>query len=172
MRLAGLSPPAPLAANHDLEPFACGVSSLDAWLKRQARKNEASGASRTYVARVGNVVVGYSCLAAGAIDRDEAPKSMQRSMPDPIPVMVLGRLAVDRRYQDRGIGSALLRDAVLRTLQVAEIAGVKAILVHAISDEAKAYYLAKGFIEASIQPMTLCLVLSTARQVLTSQGGP
>jgi predicted N-acetyltransferase YhbS len=94
---------------------------------------------------------------------------MRRNMPDPIPVMVLGRLAVDRHYQDRGIGSSLLRDAILRVLQVAEIAGVKAILVHAISDEAKAYYLAKGFLESPIQPMTLCLALDTARQALVRQ---
>jgi GNAT superfamily N-acetyltransferase len=171
MTTAGLTAPVPLAATHDVESFSCGVHSLDNWLKRHAHKNEASGASRSYVVCIGNTVVGYYCLAAGAIDRDEAPKPLQRNMPDPIPVMVLGRLAVDRSYQDQGIGSALLRDAVLRVLQVAEIAGVKAILVHAISEEAKAYYLSKGFIESPIEPMTLCLVLSTARHVLTNQGG-
>ena len=99
MTLAGPSAPAPLAAKHDLEAFACGEPSLDAWLKRHARKNEASGASRTYVVGIGNAVVGSYCLAVGAIDRDHAPKPIQRTMPDPIPVMVLGRLAVDRRYQ-------------------------------------------------------------------------
>jgi GNAT superfamily N-acetyltransferase len=171
MTIAGLTAPVPLAGTHDVEPFECGVHTLDVLLKRHARKNEVSGASRSYVVSVGTTVVGYYCLAAGAIDRDDAPKPMQRNMPDPIPVMVLGRLAVDRHYQDQGIGTALLRDAVLRVLQVAEIAGVKAILVHAISEEAKAYYLAKGFLESPIEPMTLCLVLSTARQVLTCQGG-
>ncbi|HEY7031551.1 MAG TPA: GNAT family N-acetyltransferase [Thermomicrobiales bacterium] len=172
MTIAGLTAPAPLSASHDVEPFACGEPSLDAWLKRHARKNEASGASRTYVVCIGTVIVGYYCLAAGAIDRDQAPKPMQRNMPDPIPVMVLGRLAVDRNHQDKGIGSALLRDAVLRVLQVADIAGVKAILVHAISEEARAYYLARGFLESPIQPMTLCLVLDTARQALAGQRAP
>ncbi len=168
MRIAELAAPVPLSTIHDLEPFDCGVRSLDTWLTRQALKNEASGSSRSYVVCKGNTVVGYYCLAAGAIVRNEAPKPVQRNMPDPIPVMVLGRLAVDRAYQDTGIGSGLLRDAIFRVLQVADIAGVKAILVHAISDEAKAYYLSRGFQESQIEPMTLCLVLSTARHVLTS----
>lgn len=92
---------------------------------------------------------------------------MRRNMPDAVPVMVLGRMAVDEDYQDRGIGSVLLRDAILRGLQVATTIGIKAILVHAVSEEAKGYYLAKGFLESPIEPMTLCLVLETARWVLT-----
>jgi GNAT superfamily N-acetyltransferase len=164
--VSGLAAPAPLTTAHNVEPFDCGISSLDAWLKQQALKSEASGASRTYVVYAGNTVVGYCCLAAGAVVRAEAPKPMQRNMPDPIPVMVLGRLAVDRAYQDQGIGSALLRDAILRVLQAADIAGIKAILVHAVSEEAKGYYLSKGFRESPIEPMTLCLMLSTARQAL------
>src|SRR5262245_51303650 len=99
MTIAGLTAPVPLSPTHDVDSFDCDVPSLDTWLKRQALKNEASGASRTYVVCVGNAVVGYYCLAAGAIDRDEAPKPMRRNMPDPIPVMVLGRLAVDRNIQ-------------------------------------------------------------------------
>lgn len=167
MTIAGLAAPVPLATTHDVESFACGVSSLDVWLKRHALRNEAGGASRTYVVRIDNTVVGYSCLAAGAVARNEAPKQMQRNMPDPVPVMVLGRLAVDQTYQDKRIGSALLRDAILRGLQVATTIGIKAILVHAVSEEAKAYYLTKGFAESPIEPMTLCLVLETARWALT-----
>jgi GNAT superfamily N-acetyltransferase len=169
MTIAGLTAPFPLSATHEVDPFDCGVPSLDSWLKRQALKNETGGASRSYAVCIGNVVAGYSCLATGAIDRDEASNPLRRNMPDPIPVMVLGRLAVDRNYQDKGTGSALLRDAILRVLQVAEIAGITAILVHAISDEAKAYYLAKGFLESPIQPMTLCLVLDTAMKDLGGQ---
>ena len=167
MTFAGLTAPVPLLATHDFASFACGVSSLDVWLQRHALKNEAGGASRTYVVCIDNTVVGYYCLAAGAVVLDEAPKPLQRNMPDPIPVMVLGRLAVDQAYQDRGTGSALLRDAILRGIHVAETIGIKAILVHAISEEAKAYYLAKGFLESPIEPMTLCLVLETARQALS-----
>lgn len=162
----GLTAPARLTASHDVAGFDCGTATLTDWLNRQALKNEVSGASRTYVVCSGETVVGSYCLAAGAVVRDEAPKPMQRNMPDPIPVVVLGRLAVDQQYQGLGIGRALLRDAVLRTLQASEIAGVRAILVHAISDDAKRFYLANGFLESPIEPMTLCLVLSQVRQAL------
>jgi GNAT superfamily N-acetyltransferase len=158
--------PARLTSTHDLDSFDCGVPALNDWLKRRARKNEASGASRSYVVCDRNRVVGYYCLASGAIVRDRAPKQIQRNMPDPIPVMVLGRLAIDRAYQGRGIGTALLRDAVLRVLQAAEIAGVRAMLVHAISEEAKAFYLTRGFLESPTEPMVLGLALDTARRTL------
>ena len=166
MTASGLTAPAPLTVAHDLEPFDCGEPSLDDWLKRRAVKNGVGGASRTYVVCVGATVVGYYSLATGAVTRSDAPKPIQRNMPDPIPVMILGRLAIDRRYQSRGIGKALLRDAVLRVLQVADVVGVKAVLVHAISEEAKRFYLANGFLESPVDPMVLCLVLETARQAL------
>lgn len=158
-----LTAPSHLAANHVLDEFDCGMAPLNDWLKRQARRNELSGASRSYVVCVGSRVVGYYCLSAGAIDRAESPKSMQRNMPDPIPVLVLGRLAVDSAFHNQGIGTSLLRDAVFRSLRAAEHVGVKAMLVHAISDEAKQFYLARGFSESPITPMTLCLLLDTAR---------
>src|SRR5688500_834720 len=125
---AGLTAPVPLTAFHNLAAFDCGAPSLNEWLTRQALKNEASGASRTYVVCRNDTVVGYYCLAAGAVVRTDAPKPMQRNMPDPIPVMVLGRLAVDLANQDQGIGKALLRDAILRVLRAAEIVGIRAIL--------------------------------------------
>src|SRR5215216_1926462 len=153
---AGLIAPVRLTAFHNLAEFDCGTASLNQWLTRQALKNEASGASRTYVVCLDNTVVGYYCLAAGAVVRTEAPKPMQRNMPDPIPVMVLGRLAVDRANQGQGIGKALLRDAIVRVLRAAEIVGIRVILVHAISDEAKRFYLSHGFEESPIEPMTLC----------------
>jgi GNAT superfamily N-acetyltransferase len=169
MTRRGLTSPVPLTEAHDLDPFACGVETLDHWLKRQALRNEIGGASRTYVVCDGAAVVAYYCLAAGAVERNDAPKPMQRNMPDPIPVLVLGRLAVDQRYQNRGIGAALLRDAFLRALQVGDVAGIKAVLVHAISEEAKAWYLARGFQESPIAPMTLCLALATVRQALRGE---
>src|SRR5690606_34687406 len=113
----------------------------------------------TYVTCNGNRVVGYYCLAAGAVAFHDAPKKMTRNMPDPIPVMVLGRLAIDQDYQNKGIGKALLLDAVHRTLQAGEIAGVSALLVHAISEEAKKFYLSRGFMQSPVQPMMLCLRL-------------
>ena len=163
---AGLTAPVRLTAFHNFTEFDCGTPSLNHWLTRQALKNEASGASRTYVVCIDNTVVGYYSLAAGAVVRTEAPKPMQRNMPDPIPVMVLGRLAVDLARQGQGIGSALLRDAILRVLRAAEIVGVRAILIHAISEEAKRFSLSRGFQESPIEPMTLCLALGTARQAI------
>jgi len=163
---AGLTAPVRLTAVHNIAEFDCGTPSFNQWLTRQALKNEASGTSRTYVVCIDNTVVGYYCLAAGAVVRTEAPKPMQRNMPDPIPVMILGRLAVDRANQGQGIGRALLRDAIIRVLRAAEIVGIRAILVHAISDEAKRFSLSHGFAESPIDPMTLCLALGTARQAL------
>lgn len=166
MTVAGVTAPARVTASHTIAPFDCGAPSLNEWLTRHALKNEASGASRTYVVCADSRVIGYYCLATGAIARGEAPKPMQRNMPDPIPVMVMGRLAVDQAFQGQGIGKALLRDAILRVLRAAEIAGIKAILVHAISEEAKQFYLAQYFQESPIEPMTLYLELETARRAL------
>ena len=111
-----LSAPEPLAADHQLDDFACGQATLDGWLKARARKNEREGGSRTYVVCEGKAVVGYYALAVGSVIAAEAPGKVRRNMPDPIPVMVLGRLAIDQTRQSQGIGSALLRDAILRTL--------------------------------------------------------
>jgi GNAT superfamily N-acetyltransferase len=163
---AGLTPSVRLTAAHDVSQFDCGTPELTSWLVRHALKNEAGGGSRTYVVCHRNDVVGYYSLAAGAIARAEAPKPMQRNMPDPIPVMVLGRLAVDRTWQGQGIGKNLLQDAILRVLQAAEIASVKAILAHAISEDVKNFYLDRSFLESPIEPMTLCLLLETARRAL------
>lgn len=158
-----LSSPAQITPAHDASGFDGGEPSLNEWLQKRAVHNGASGASRTYVVCVDTTVVGYYTLAAGAVARDQAPSPMRRNMPDPIPVVVLGRLAVDHRHQSQGLGQALLRDAILRALQAADRIGVKAILVHAISDEAKRFYLSRGFLEFPIEPMTLCLLLDTAR---------
>ena len=161
-----LTAPQRLAVAHELEPFDCGVPSLDDWLKRRARRNEQEGASRTYVVCVGQQVVGYYCLAAGSLLYAEAPGWVRRNMPDPVPVMILGRLAVDRAWQGQGLESALLRDAVLRILNAAEIAGVRAILVHAISKEAKRFYESYDFMESPTNPMTLVVTLKDIRAAL------
>lgn len=167
MTPAPLAAPVPLTGAHDQEPFTCGEPTLDAWLNRQALGNEVRGASRTYtyVVCAGWRVVGYYAPAAGTVARNGAPGSVRRNMPDPIPVLVLGRLAVDRSCQGQGIGQALLKDAILRVLRAAEIAGIRAILVHAISEDARNFYRARGFVESPIDPMTLCLPLDTVRAV-------
>lgn len=161
-----VSPPDRLRADHELGEFNCGVDVLDDWLKRRARANEATGASRTYVVSVGVRVVGYYALANGAVAQAEATGRTRRNMPDPVPVMVLGRLAVDRSYHGRGIGEGLLRDAVLRTMQAAEIAGIRALLVHAISPEAKRFYERHGFAVSPLDPMTLMIPVADAERIL------
>ncbi|TAN53915.1 MAG: N-acetyltransferase [Rhodospirillales bacterium] len=151
--------PSLLNEGHDLVDFACCAASLDDWLKRRARPNQISGASRTYVVTEGAKVVGYYCLASGALALNEAPGKVKRNMPDPIPMIVLGRLAVDRAWQGKGLGVALLQDAVIRTSEAAGILGIRGILVHAISEEAKAFYERYGFTASPSQPITLVLSL-------------
>lgn len=157
-----LTAPAPLAAAHDLDQFDCGVAALDEWLKRRARRNELEGASRTFVTCVGRRVVGYYSLAAGSVLRDSVTGKVRRNMPEPVPVILIGRLAVDRRVQRRHVGADLLRDAVLRTIGAAETVGVRAILVHAMSENAKAFYARHGFDPSPVEPMTLMITVEDA----------
>lgn len=156
-----LSAPRPLAASHLLDDFACGEPCLDEWLRRRAWANQSSGASRTFVVadREGRVF-GYYALAAGAVSRREATHDVRRNMPDPIPVMVLARLAVDLRAQGVKLGAALLKDAVHRAVTVAQDAGVRALLVHALHDRARQFYEHYGFRESPQHPLTLMLRLN------------
>lgn len=156
---ASLQAPEPLGAGHDLSVFACGEVSFDDWLRRRALANQVSGASRTYVAALEGRVVGYYSLASGGIAVSEAPTRLRRNMPDPIPMTVIGRLAVDREWQGRRLGALLLRDAIRRTAQAAAIIGIRGLLVHALSADAKRFYERWGFREAPGHPMTLVVVL-------------
>jgi GNAT superfamily N-acetyltransferase len=161
-----ISRPDRLSAEHDLSGFDSGEPVLDEWLRRRALQNEASGASRTYVVCAGNRVVGYYTLAVGAVAHAEAPGRVRRNMPDAVPVMVLGRLAVDKAFQGRRIGAGLLRDAVLRTVQAAEIAGIRAVLVHAISEAAKRFYEGYGFVASPVDPLTVMITVAEAVKIL------
>lgn len=158
-----LRAPVPISERFDLSRFESGEDSLDDWLRRRARANQVSGASRTYVVTDDDRVVAYYCLASGALAASAAPGALRRNMPDPIPVVVLGRLAIDRAWQGRGLGSALLRDAVLRTTEAAHILGIRGLVVHALSDAAGAFYEHHGFTASPTQPMTLILSLKTDR---------
>ena len=169
MSRAEFSAPEKLFSKHDVTEFQCGEPALDDWLRRRALQNEETGASRTYVLCEGRRVEGYYALAVGAVARMEAPGRVRRNMPDAVPVMVIGRLAVDQSCQGQAIGPALLRDAVLRTLQAAEIAGIRAILVHAISERAKRFYEKWGFISSPLDPMTLMITVTEARQAMANQ---
>jgi predicted N-acetyltransferase YhbS len=164
-----ITAPEKLTEAHEVSAFDCGEPSLDDWLKKRALANQYSGASRTYVVTAGGRVVGYYALATGAIDSAAAPGRVRRNMPDPIPVMVLGRLAVDTACKGHHLGAALLRDAILRTMQAADIAGIRAILVHAVSGSAKAFYERCGFMPSPLNPMTLMITLKDAQKALTPE---
>ena len=142
-----VSAPHPLTSAHDVSAFDCAVPELNDWLTRRALQNEAARASRTFVVIGDGRVVGYYALATGAIAHAMATGRVRRNMPEPIPVMVIARLAVDHEYQGTGLGSALLRDALLRTFAVAEAVGIRAVLLHAMTDEAKRFYIHHGFAE-------------------------
>lgn len=159
-----LGAPQPLAASHILDDFACGEASLDDWLKRRALANQLTGASRCFVVTgPDGRVHGYYAMAAGAVSHQAATGGVRRNMPDPVPVMVLARLAIDRRAQGIQLGAALLQDAVNRTVAVSENTGVRALLVHALHDRAKHFYQHYGFQESPQHPMTLMLRLSTVK---------
>lgn len=155
-----LSAPSSLRDEHLLDDFHCSAPELTRWLLERARQNQASGATRCFVACDEQLrVVGYYALAAGAVSHESVPGRIRRNMPDPIPVIVLGRLAVHADMAGQGIGQGLLKDAVQRALQTAEQVGVRALLCHAIDDAAKAFYLKHGFIESPIHDMTVMLPL-------------
>ncbi len=158
--------PEPITETHLNESFSCGIPVLDEWLKRRALKNEVSGASRTFVICQDSQVIGYYTLATGSIEHRNAPGKIHRNMPNPIPVMVLGRLAVDQRWQKAGLGRGLLKDALLRTLSVSKQAGIRALLVHTLSEDAKRFYTRSGFIESPLDPMTLVIALQDAAHCL------
>lgn len=155
-----ISSPQLLSDNHNLSDFDCGEPLLNDWLKRRALANQSSGASRTFVVVDNHQrVIGYYALAAGAVAHRDSTGAVRRNMPDPTPVMVLARLAIDRSAQGKQLGGALLKDAVLRALSVSENAGVRALLVHALHEKAKAFYRHYGFEESPADPMTLMLRL-------------
>lgn len=153
-----LNNPVLLTQDHQVNSFSCGESALDEWLKRRALVNNISGASRTFVVDDDDLhVIGYYALAAGAVTHHESTRAIRQNMPDPVPVMVLARLAVDVRAQGIKLGAALLRDAVQRCQLVSQNAGVRAMLVHALNDQARQFYEYYGFKAAPSHPMTLML---------------
>lgn len=161
-----VSAPEPLAAHHAVDHFDCGTASLNEWLRQRALRNQASGASRTFVACDADRVIAYYALASSAIALDSATGRLRRNMPDPIPVAVLGRLAVDTAYQTRGLGRALLQDAGRRVLHAADEIGIRGLLVHAIDDDARAFYQRLGFDPSPLDPMTLMITLTDMRACL------
>lgn len=161
-----LKAPEPLANHHKIESFQSGIASLDDWLKRRAAANQASGASRTFVACDDDRVVAYYALASGAVAAAVTRGRFRRNMPDPIPVVILARLAVARSYQGQGLGRALFQDAAQRVMHAADSIGIRGLLAHAISEEAKAFYLKLGLEVSPLDPMTLMATLPDLRSVV------
>lgn len=154
--MTGVHGPVLLSSEHRTGGFSCGVPVLDSWLRRRAVDNQASGASRTWVAIAeGDVVVAYYASSAAVLMRASAPGRAGRGQPDPIPALLLGRLAVDQRYQGRGLGAALLKHFLQKALEVAELVGVRLVLVHAKDEAAAAFYRAYGFEASPMDELTL-----------------
>ncbi len=156
-----MKPPALLADHHRLDGFDSGVASLDDWLRRRTRANQVGGASRTYVLCGEDGVVGYYALAAGAVAA--ATGRVRRNMPEPVPVVVLGRLAVDRRLQGCGVGRALFADAARRVVAASDAIGIRGLLVHVISDEARTFYERLGLTRSPLDLVTLTVTIADLR---------
>lgn len=165
--------PEPISATHVLERFDCGHVSLNDWLKKRAAKASRVGNSaRTYVAcNAEQEVLGFYALSTGAVNRNDVPGKVSRNMPNPVPVILLGRLAVDLTVSGQGVGAGLLKDAFLRVVQAAGQIGVRALLVHAIDENARSFYLKNGFYDSPTNEMTLMLTVDEIRRELMSLGG-
>jgi GNAT superfamily N-acetyltransferase len=165
----GLQSPQPLTVHHTNTDLDCGDHSLNQWLRQRALANQASGATRTFVVcGAGGDIRAFVALASGAVAVRASPGRFRRNMPDPIPVVVLARLAVCRSQQRKGLARALLADAFERVLLASEQIGVRGILVHAASPTARAFYLHMGFEPSPLDPSTLMVRLSDVRDALLS----
>lgn len=153
-------PPTLLTTDHDIERFDCGTPALNLWLQRHALANQESRAARTIVVCSGNRVMGYYAIAAGSVIHTQATGKLRRNMPDPVPMALLGRLAVDRTAQKVGLGAGLLKDAVLRILQAADLLGIRGILVDAVDDRARSFYEKFGFRATPAMPPKLMVTLA------------
>jgi len=158
-----------LRRDHRLEDFDCGDEQLNKYLLRYAWQNQQAGASQTYVGVVGDAIIGFHTLAMGQVTYDDAPRRLTKGLArHPVPLVLLARLAVDRRWQNQGAGKALLKDAMLRTLQAADIAGVRALAVHAKDDEARRFYEHFDFVPSPSDPMHLFVLLKDVRRIISS----
>jgi len=158
MALAVLGAPVPLQASHDVTRFDCAKVALNDWIRDTALRSEGRTA-RCYVALQRNVVVGFYCLAAGAVQHQGAPRKLRQNSPDPIPVVIIGRLAVDKTLQGQGIGRGLLKDALQRITKASELVGARAVLVHAVDQEAVPFYARYGFRAFPLGNQTLFLTI-------------
>ncbi len=160
-----------LRRDHPVEEFDCGREELNRYLLRYAWQNQQAGAAQTYVGIVGEVIVGYHTLAVGQVTLEDAPERLKKGLAKhPVPIMLLARLAVDRRWQGQGVGKALLRDAMQRTLQAADIAGIRALAVHAKNEEARRFYEHFDFIPSPTDSLHLFVLLKDVRRIVSDFG--
>ena len=161
----GLSPIEKLAPGHVVAGFDCGIPALNEWIVRFAPVNQAAGASRTYVTRRADCVLGYYAVSAGSVLREEIPERVAKGLSrHSVPIAVIARLAVDIREQGRGVGAALLKDALVRIASAADIIGVRAVLVHAKDDKARAFYERFDFVSSPVDPLQMFLLMKDLRR--------
>jgi GNAT superfamily N-acetyltransferase len=154
---------------HDLDAFDCGQEALNRFLIRYALQNQQAGASQTYIALADEQIAGYYTLVVGQVDYDAAPQRLTKGLArHPVPIMLLARLAIAAKWQGKGLGAGLLKDVILRTLQAAEIAGIRAFAVHAKGDQAKAFYEHFDFVPSPTDPYHLFRLLKDIRGMLKS----
>jgi predicted N-acetyltransferase YhbS len=163
--------PRPITAQDDVTDFDSGEPSLDNWLRRRALTNQATGASRCFITCRENRCVGYYALTVSSVQHADSTRRIGHGMPDPIPVVLLARLAVDAKQQGRGLGRHLLRDAIARTVEVSEIVGVRALLVHALHEQARDFYLRFGFEPSPTHELHMMLLMKDARHVVRQTTG-
>jgi GNAT superfamily N-acetyltransferase len=155
--------------DHSVDAFDCGQEALNSWLRKYALQNQGAGSAQTYVGLADGAVIGYYSLAVGQVEYEGAPERLKKGLArHPVPVMLLARLAVDKNWQKQGVGRALLRDAVLRTLQAAEIAGIRALAVHAKDEQACRYYEQFDFVASPTDPLHLLVLLKDVRGRLSA----
>ena len=162
-------PPELLSVQHDVSAFDCGSTALDNYLKRFALTNNSAGSARTYVSalEISLRVAAYYSLCAASIEKANAPERIAKGMPShPIPVVLLARLAVDREFQDQGLGAGLLKDAFLRSLNAADAIGIRAFLVHAKDAAAARFYAHFGFVPSPTDPLHLMLLIKDLKHAL------
>jgi GNAT superfamily N-acetyltransferase len=156
-----------LRREHRVDLFDCGQADLNLWLRRHALQTQGSNAAQTYVGLSGDEVIGYYSLAVGQVEYAEAPERLQKGLArHPVPIMLLARLAVHKDWQKQRVGRSLLRDAVLRTAQAADIAGIRALAVHAKDDDARSYYEQFGFAPSATDPLHLLVLLKDIRRAI------
>lgn len=156
-----------LAATDQVDAFDCGQLALNQFLQRYALVSQKASSAQTYVCCVGEVVVGFYSLAVGSVDPEAAPSRVMKGLArHAVPVMILARLAVDEEHQRRGLGQALLKDALLRTAQAADIAGIRCLLVHAKDETARQWYESWEFEPSPTDPYHLFLILKDLKSLL------